>query len=487
VLILADDLDLTLDTINHMPNLQELLVQQGISFTNFFVPLSLCCPSRVTILLGQYAHNHQVYTNDPPTGGYLRFQGLRLENDTVATALQIKGYQTVLIGKYLNGYGGPHVPPGWDEWYSPTYSVYYHLGFNYTLNENGELVEYGNSEEDYFTDVLKGKSLDFIQRIAPTGAPFFMYIAPAVPHSPAVPAPRHADLFPGVRAPRTRSFNEADVSDKPKRVQKFNILSDEQISRLDLSFRNRVRSMQAVDEMIAEIVGALARTNELDQTYIIFTSDNGYHMGQHRLREGKGFPYEEDLRVPFIIRGPGLPQNVTRQHLATMVDLAPTITILAGAKMDHGVDGCSLLPLFREPPINPAQWRKAFLIEFFIQPRLNLPSIVFDSFVSFKDFRHAIELFLINGINRPPPGVQDYIGFRTTMYKYVKYSLEGEFYDLSNDPFEMKNQYSNLDLKFREQLDNYLAALQECVGDACRELERTPPQVPATPGKERAP
>jgi N-acetylglucosamine-6-sulfatase len=306
IFILTDDLNA--DLIEFMPNLKQQLVAQGTTLKNFFVNVSLCCPSRANILRGQYAHNTQVLTNLMPTGGFEKFYALGHESSTVATWLQAAGYRTFYLGKYLNGYPASvsltHVPPGWTEWYSPVAGNPY-SNFNYVMNENGKLVRYGSRADDYLTDVVARKSIDFIKRAAAEGQPFFIHLALYVPHSPATPAPRHAELFPDAQLPRPPSFNEPDVSDKPSFIRNRPLLTERQIAQMQDLYRKRLQSLQAVDEMLASLIATLQATGQLEHTYIFFTSDNGFHMGEHRLNSGKQTAYEEDIRVLLIVRGPG--------------------------------------------------------------------------------------------------------------------------------------------------------------------------------------
>jgi len=298
------------------------------------VPLSLCCPSRVTILRGQYPHNSQVVTNALPLGGFEKAYSLNLEAATVATTLHAAGYRTVLFGKYLNGYPDTatptYIPPGWDEWFSPAAGNPY-SEYNYTLNENGTLVKYGGAAADYLTDVIYLKAVDFITRAGSTpGTPLFMYFATYAPHAPYTPAPRHANAFPGLKAPKPPSFNEPDVSDKPAYVASRPLLTSAEITSIDTFYRKRAQALQAVDEAIEGLVNALAATNRLANTYIFFAADNGYHMGNHRLLPGKYTPYDSDLHVPLVVRGPGVPAGVVRSEIAANVDLAETFANLAG-------------------------------------------------------------------------------------------------------------------------------------------------------------
>jgi N-acetylglucosamine-6-sulfatase len=216
VLIVTDDLDAR--SVEAMPAVRSLLHEQGVRFTNAFASTPLCCPARVSILRGQYVHNHGVLSNGGPYGGFTTFRRRGGEDSTVATWLQAAGYRTALLGKYLNGYpeeaDPTYVPPGWDEWYAFAGGT---SGFyaDYELNENGRLVPYGSAPGDYSTDVLSAKATEFIERTTTADQPFFLYLAPYAPHAPRLPAPRHADTFADVQVPRSPAFNEADVSDKP--------------------------------------------------------------------------------------------------------------------------------------------------------------------------------------------------------------------------------------------------------------------------------
>jgi len=471
VVILTDDQDLTLGSLDYMPRTRELIAQQGMTFSNYFVPLSLCCPSRATILTGLYPHNHKVYTNFPPDGGYERFDELRHERASLATALHAAGYRTALIGKYLNGYPGTekstYVPPGWDEWASPVAGSAY-AAYRFTLNENGKTVKYGSRPEDYMTDVLAGKATAFVRGAAGpagNGKPFFLYLATYAPHKPATPAKRHAGLFPGLKAPRTPSFNEADVSDKPARIRALPKLDAGQIAAIDTIYRKQRLSLQAVDEMVAALVRTLQETGQLANTYIVFTSDNGFHMGQHRLDQGKYTPYETDVHVPLLIRGPGVPAGATASALAASVDLAPTLAELAGAKLTVDFDGRSLVPLLRGQI--PSDWRRMVLLEQFpfppAPPRAG----------------EALE----------PPDPQDekaaadypaHAGLRTADFKFVAYATgEREVYDLRSDPDELANLCDRVGQAWLTRLSRMSKALGQCAGATCRQLESRP--VPALP------
>src|SRR5215204_5820711 len=238
-----------------------------------------------------------------------------LEEDTVAASLQKNGYRTALIGKYLNGYPGDeeaYVPLGWDEWYAKLGRYEY---YDYELNENGEIISYGSDTEDYLTDVLSSKVTDFVQRAATEDQPFFAYMTPTAPHSPATPAERHEGAFADEEAPRSPSFNEEDVSDKPSWLEDLSPISEKEYSRIDGRHRERLEGTLAIDEIVGSLVEELEATGELDNTYIFFTSDNGFHLGTHRLKHGKKTPYEEAAHVPLFVRGPGVPAGSRVENL----------------------------------------------------------------------------------------------------------------------------------------------------------------------------
>lgn len=481
ILVLADDLDVRLGTMNYTPHIQALLAQNGMVFENALVPVSLCCPSRVSLLRGQYVHNHEIYTNGPPDGGFQRALELDLEDATIATVLHDTGYRTGLVGKYLNGYPLPealtYIPPGWDEFYSPSSDAAY-LGYNYTMNMNGIPETFGSTPEDYITDVLSRTAVNFITRTVPTGEPFFLYIGTYAPHGPSTPAPRHLGLFNDVIAPRGGSFNEADNSDKPPFISTLDLLTEEEIEALDVKYRNRLRSMQAVDEMIASLVEILQSTGTLSNTYIIFTSDNGYHMGQHRFLAGKYTNYEEDLRVPLVIRGPGVLANQVSTALVSTMDLAPTFAEIAQTAMPAFVDGRSLLGLLAG---STAPWRQVFFLEqypYFSQagddPTLRNGLLEPDEpDQTWRAMQAAASL--CNSDVEPKP---IYTGIRGTRYKYVEHhACDRELYDLLNDPFELNNIYGQTSAAIRFELAAWLQVMESCAGDTCRAFEMEPPEI----------
>lgn len=461
VFLLTDDLDTA--SIAEMPQLKSLLTDQGTSLSRYYVSLAWCCPSRATTLRGQYAHNTKVWSNSPPNGGFGMFHQLGTERSTIATWLKDAGYRTGLFGKYLNGYpeqapvGRTYVPPGWDSWVVPAAGSPYHQ-YNYTLNDNGRLEQHGHAAHDYLTDVLNAKVRTFIA--TPDGRPFFAYAAVYNPHSPATPAPRHRKMFEGRTAPRPPSYDEPDLSGKPTELRRLPRVTAKERRTWDALYRDRLRSMQSVDDMIGGLVQALRAAGKLSSTYFIFTSDNGFHIGQHRMPPGKNTAYEEDIRVPFIVRGPGVPAGRTVDRLAGNADVAPTLADLAGARAPGFVDGRSLLPLLG--PRIPAAWRESFLLEHGHGPGTRPPLPAKDGTLE------PPELYAPSA--REKFYLAPFEGLRTRRYLYVEYSTgEHELYDLAVDPYEQHDiaPASPLTARFAARL----RLLRSCAADACRTAE----------------
>jgi N-acetylglucosamine-6-sulfatase len=341
-------------------------VDQGTKFSHAFATTPKCCPSRTSFMRGQYVHNHGVLLNyDSPQlrGGYSRFLELGLQDSTVATWLHDAGYSTFYAGKFLNGYkDSTYVPPGWDKWYAFSSGV----DQNYTVNENGELTTY-TQDQQHDTYYLRDRAETFI-RDHKHGAPWFAWVSTHAPHDPQTIAPEFRHSYDDAKMPEPPSYNEFDVSDKPAWIQAKPLLNDDcstDKGRLDCNqevveaWRGRQESLMSVDLMVMDLIGTLAETNQLDHTYIVFASDNGYLLYRHRV-SSKGVPYEESQGIPFVVRGPGVQQGVTidadirgDQLLVANIDLAPTIAEWAGVQTPTYVDGRSLVPLLegavREP------------------------------------------------------------------------------------------------------------------------------------------
>ena len=476
ILILTDDLDdrLVEEHSASYPNIRKLAAE-GTTFENAFVTDPLCCPSRVTILRGQYAHNHRIEGNAWPRGGSRKFRESGLGGSTVATWLQDESYRTVLIGKYMNGYFGTRVPVGWDDWYAIAGDY-----LSNDLNENGRIVSYA-SERHHLDDVLARKAVGYIRDTSANDQPFFMWLGTKAPHAPATPASRHKNTFPNAQLPRPPSFNEQDVSDKPAWVRNNATLDQRQIASVQDLYRDRLRSMLVVDETVGRLIDALRESGELQNTYIFFTSDNGFHLGTHRLTTGKWTAYEEDIRVPLIVRGPGVAEGLTLPHLVLNNDLAPTFADLAGAEVPSFVDGRSLEPLLSAEPTPEEEWRRGFLVEAAVSEGREPPSPLADE-GSIKPlltgdplpegWRQAARSGAWSHEDWGRPGLE---AVRTEEHLYVEYGTgERELYDLRRDPYQLDNRYGSARPELLQRLRGQLAVLRRCSGGDCRSAEDGP-------------
>lgn len=413
VLILSDDQ--RWDTLWSMPNVRSEIVSRGVTFTNGFVVNASCCPSRATTLTGEYSHTTGVYTNHSkrPYGGVLAFR----DASTIATALQGAGYRTGLFGKYLNGYRGTYVPPGWDRWFASTHGTYY----NYDANRDGVDVTFGSDPADYSTDVYGSAAVNFIENTDPS-TPLFLLFSPNAPHRPATPAPGDDDAFSTLDRWRPPSYNERDVSDKPAYVRRQERLSRTRRAAIDAFRRDQYRTLISLDRQVGAIVAALDAANRLSTTLLAYSSDNGMLWGEHRLT-GKGAPYEESIRVPMVLRyDPLIAEPRTDRHLVLNLDLAPTFAAAAGTDLPDA-EGRSLLPLLSG---TSPRWRSQFLIE-----HLNLNEL----------------------------GLPTYCAVRSKRYAWIEYgSGEKELYDLRRDPFELKDRAASP--RYRSQRRHLKRALR---------------------------
>ena len=425
VLILADDLD---GSVFGRSTLDSAWTPEGTSFTNALVTTSLCCPSRASILRGQYAHNTGLVSNHnkDPGGGARFFRESGLEDETLATLLQDAGYETWFGGKYLNGYEGAGgrvglVPPGWDHWQA-------YLNES-TVNRNGTV----GGLDGHYTDWLSGEAARYIEGRRGSSQPFFMQVSTTDTHTPLVIPDRHQDAYPDGAAPRPPSFNEADVSDKPAWVSGKKPLRQSEVDRFDRLQALRLQSALTLEDLSREVVSALSRAGQLGDTYLIFTSDNGYHMGIHRIRGAKWTPYAEAHEVPFVVRGPGVPKDESFDDLVANTDIAPTVLDLAESPPPEWMDGRSFEPFLDGEA--PDTWRSSVLIEG------------------------------VGGTYYDRPG---YAGVRREDDVFVEYATgDKEYYDLVKDPYQLENRPEDAPREMGETLE----ALKSCSGDACRRAE----------------
>jgi len=428
ILITADDMRDS--DLRRMPATRRLIQAHGVTVTDFLSNPPLCCPARAEILTGQYAQNNGVRGNRGPNGGY---DALRDRLNHVGAWLRTSGYRTALVGKFFNGWQDQALPdPGWTVFNPILRGTYQPYGM--TMYNNGRPRSYDGV---HTSDLVGRLAVRYIQRFSATGAPFFIWTSQVAPHAmhvdgvwrPPVPAARHRSIAANALPPSLSdpAFNEADVSDKPRYVQERTKVSR---SRIIALHRARIRSLRSVDEQVRRTVKALRAAGELRNTYIFFTSDNGFLLGEHRLAD-KNLPYEPALQVPLVVRGPGLPAGAVRRQLYGMVDLAPTFTALAGATATRVVDGRSMLETLR----NGDGGYRRYLVQ--------------------------------AGIG--PSSRWWWRGVRSHRYAYVRYASGfQELYDLNRDPRQLTNVASlprHQDVLV--DLDATLQLLQDCSGPAC--------------------
>jgi N-acetylglucosamine-6-sulfatase len=491
--VLTDDQDLA--TLADMPQTLKVIGRQGATFDNAFVSDSLCCPSRTTILRGQYAHNTGVLSNGGGNGGFQTAYASGIENDTIATRLQDAGYETGLFGKYLNKYPGSagrdYVPPGWSSWASPVSGRPYEQ-YDYVLNEDGVAHSYDHAPSDYGTDVYMDLAQQFIKDSVHDDQPFFAYVSLYAPHLPAIPAPEDTARFASRRAPRTPTFDQADVSRMPAFIRGLPQFTPREDNAIDRLYRRRIRSLQAIDRGVARLVKTLRRVGQLDNTYIVFTSDNGYHLGQHRLPAGKATAYDTDIRVPLLIRGPGVAAGVHLEQFVGNVDFAPTFAAIARASAIPFADGRSLLGLLHGH--HPRHWRNAELVEHWDETRKDGAPQPPHGRLDPDDASEPDDADELAG-DRPNqhtnptrlegPGplsdqtvlarfarIPAYTAIRTSRYLYVEYAGgERELYDLIADPDEADNLAGRKKADVEARLAERLGSLRACRGRGCRKAD----------------
>lgn len=459
VFILTDDLSWNLVNARFAPHIVALQ-HQGETFSNYFVADSLCCPSRSTIFTGLFPHDTKVVTNLPPDGGFQKFQSEGLDKKTFAVALQRAGYSTSMLGKYLNGYGNPKmnaatapVPPGWSDWHVSNNTGY--REFNFLLNDNGTVNRY-KGQQKYGVDVLNSDAQSFIKRAGSN--PFMMEVATFAPHSPFTPAPRNANDFPGLEEPRDPSFNTNNV-DAPAWLGQRAALGPTQVATIDAIYRKRAQAVEAVDKLVADTEATLAAEHLTKNTYIVFSSDNGFHLGQHRLARGKQTAFDTDIRVPLIVAGPGVPANRVVPQVAQNVDLYPTFVQLTGGTPDAAVEGHSLVSLLH-PSSTAPDWRTVALVEHH-GGNTDPADPDFDGGGSDPTTYDAIRISAghLPGFSGPVDAV--YVEYQDRQH-------ETEYYDITKDPYERTNIAKDLTSAQRAELHKTLTALASChTGSSC--------------------
>ncbi|MEO8243745.1 MAG: sulfatase [bacterium] len=445
VMILVDDFSMNLMTdkagvlSKGMPNLAQMM-RDGVTFSNYFVTDSLCCPSRTSIFTGLMPHNSGVIANTGVNGGFGAFMAHKDDAKTFALALHNNYYATAMMGKYLNGYEPDQagIPQGWSEW-AVAGNAY--ANFNYAINHNAEMI----TPAPHMTDEMSTLGQAFIKGAA--AGPFFLELATFSPHSPYVPPKRYADAFPGLTYPRTAAFDYRPDQYSPKWLQVIPALDKRFMNKIDEFYRLRVQSDMGVDDMIGAVRKTIDDLGLSKNTYIIFTSDNGYHMGEFSLRAGKMSPFDFDIHVPLVVVGPGVAAGQTIDDIAMNIDLYPTFTELAGIVPSATVDGHSLVPLLHGKP----------------GPRRNIAVVEHAQSKPSPADPDAAEA----KAGDPP----DYVALRLGDAMYVEYndgSKDVGYYDMTSDPDQLHNIAHTLSADRLKALHEALAANHACVGaDAC--------------------
>uniref|UniRef100_A0A060TCD7 Arylsulfatase n=1 Tax=Blastobotrys adeninivorans TaxID=409370 RepID=A0A060TCD7_BLAAD len=479
--ILTDDQDRQIDSLKYMPKLQKYLVQEGTEHVSHYCTTALCCPSRVSLLRGQMAHNTNVTDVKPPYGGFPQFVANGLNDYYLPHFMAEAGYDTYYIGKIINSLTTSNYKDdfmkGWTDseiFLDPFTYQYYNVSYSRNGAERETVLGTHSSDlianhtSQWLSNILNNQKKQKDKGEDPT--PFFFVAAPVSCHSemdfssgkqvikmPQYPN-RYANYFNNVTIPRTPNFNPDEPSGASW-VRDLEQLEKGTVDMLDEYYRARLRSLQPVDEMIESLVNQLDRAGVLDNTYIVFSSDNGFHLGQHRCGAGKGLPYESDVNVPFVIRGPGIAKNETNYHVSGHVDLAPTFLKLAGADPKDFFDGKAM--------------------DIYNDKGLAITSNTDDEFVQVEFWSDALGE---NPFNAVYLGNNSYKALRLISPKYnLYYSVwctgEHELYDMTKDPYQMSNLLlgggnntllGTTSNRVAQRLDGLLLVLKDCKSDACR-------------------
>ena len=491
-MLLTDDQDVTLggldghahgiphaaDIPNPMPKLQKLLTEKGTTFSNAFVHTPICCPSRSSYMTGRYLHNSGTFENDIAHGCSNQTWADGPETRSFAAHAKKAGYHTSYSGKYLNQYAMPgapgckagdkagcakHIPLGWDDWHGLFGNSRYYNG---TISDNGTPTEHGDAPEDYLPDVFFGHAKAFVaahlKSEARAGTPFLCVLATPSCHGPFTAAPKYLGHFASQKAPITPNFNHSN-EDKHWTMRQLSPLPD--TSGQDSQHNMRWETLMSVDDYVEEIVTMLEAAGAMDNTYFLYTSDHGFQLGQHRLPGDKRHPYEHDIRIPFVLRVPGVLPNHTIDSIVLSIDVAPTFTDIASGAVPEDMDGVSMLPLLAAKKA-PAKWRTDFMVDYHGQGRepcglVKCPAPAADNW------------HIIDGFNNTYTCVRtlhvDGKGPDSLYCEFVDSEHFVEFYDHGTDPWQLKNLALSEPAAMKP-LKERLAKLRNCKGKECRPL-----------------
>ncbi|CAL4107884.1 unnamed protein product, partial [Meganyctiphanes norvegica] len=482
VFILTDDQDKVLDGMLPLTETIARVGDKGATFSNAFVASPLCCPSRSSLLTGRHVHNHGAF-NNTPSG---QCSGLEWqagpETQTFAVSLQEAGYTTFYAGKYLNAYGQhavggvEHIPPGYDHWMGLVGNSRY---YNYTLSVDGVAEMHGdNFEDDYLTNIIRKRGMDFLES-ADLNNPFLLVLSTPAPHDPFTPEPKYSSNFSDLQAPRTPSFNIVNGEDKNWFLKQGpQPLSDDVIANVDEIFRMRLQTLLTVDDMVKDVLVFLEDNNILDNTFVIFTSDHGYHLGQFSLPTDKREPYETDIRVPLLISGPGIEAGIHIDYGTINIDLAPTIIDLAGIPIPEYMDGLSLKPLLlgsTDQSKTKAWTSRTMLVEHMGEgiPQGSNPQCEdaiegmcwCKPYLACKCEDHPYNTYsCIRHVAEQKDGV--FCKWSNEGYYDHDYNFE-EYYNLKIDPHQLNNSVSTLPSEEYDAMLLLLQTLKACKGSEC--------------------
>jgi len=470
VVILTDDQDVLLDGSEPMIKTKKILGENGKIFKNMFVTTPLCCPSRSSLLTGMYSHNTKTGNNSYSGGcSNLQWQTYH-EKSTFASSLKKLNYTTFYAGKYLNQYGskkagGPeHIPEGWDWWNGLVGNSKY---YDYSLSINGSLeIHEDDYVKDYLTDVIGRKATNFLDFIKMSERPFLMMLAPPAPHGPFTSAPQYKNRFENISSYRLPNFDSYGKDKHWLMRQVKHPMSEESLNVINKTFHQRWETLLSVDDLVEFVSKKLTSMGINDDTFIFFTSDNGFHLGQFGLPLDKRQFYEFDVRVPLIVKGPGISPSTWSTHLALNIDIAPTIVELAGGEVPTDVDGISLKSVLIEDQVKFQ--RDSFIIEHQGEGNIGIPdacrkrwpnqvSHCFPDCVCEDSFNNSY--ICIRTLNEEQNDVfckfMDDVGFE-------------EYYDLNLDPYQMVNAVYSLDVSQRQFYIKNLFLGINCSGNRCQ-------------------